>query len=120
MNAVAQLRPPCARAQAATAIAALIHASEAAVDAAAVQTAALIGGAVEHRNALNLSATVGVKGDAAIARALTGLADAKLALAEVHRHASAVAAAMGITAVGPLDKPGDTPPIGGGGGDGPG
>lgn len=122
MNAVVQLHVPCAKTEAVARMAALIHASEASVDAASRQTAELFGAVIDERAALGLSASVGAKGEAALARAMTGLADAKVALADAHRTAQTVANAMGIpvVAVGPIDKPGDTPPIGGGGGDGPG
>jgi hypothetical protein len=78
-----------------------LRAAEAAVDLALVETRAL-------------SALAPVAGDRPVP--VRAVARARVHLARAHRTLADVARRIGLdeTAVGPLDKPEDTPPIGGG------
>jgi len=69
-----------------------------------------------------LSATAGQRAFTGTAATISALADARAHIVQTHHTLAALARTLGLDdlAVGPLDKPGDREPIGGGGGDGPG
>ena len=104
------------------ALAARLYAAEAAIDQALIETATLATALPAARADAWLSAVTGQRAFEGTAGAISALADARAHLVQTHNTLSALARKLGLEslAVGPLDKPGDGPPIGGGGGDGPG
>lgn len=99
------------------ALAARLYAAEAAIDQALIETATLAAALPVARSDAWLSAVTGQAAVDATAAAVTALARARADIVRTHRNLTAIARKLGLDtlAVGPLDKPGDTPPIGGGG-----
>ena len=104
------------------ALAARLYAAETAIDQALIETATLAAALPAARANAWLSAVTGQSAFAGTAGALSALSDARAHIVQTHKTLPALARKLGLEtrAVGPLDKPGDGPPIGGGGGDGPG
>ena len=104
------------------ALAARLYAAEAAIDQALIETATLAAALPAARADAWLSAVTGQRAFAATAATICALSDARAHIVRTHITLTALARRLGMEtlAVGPLDKPGDRPPIGGGGGDGPG
>jgi hypothetical protein len=102
-------------------LAARLYAAEIAVDRALSETAALVAALPAAWAEARLSAVAGRKAFDEAAASVAALAHARSHLVDVHRALSALARSLGLDAlaVGVLDKPGDRPPIGGGGGDSP-
>lgn len=98
------------------ALAARIYAAEAAIDRAMGETAALAAALPGARAEAYLSAVTGQRAFTGAAASLSALAQARGHLVDTHNTLAALARKMGLEtlAVGPVDKPGDTPPIGGG------
>jgi hypothetical protein len=107
-----------ARMAAGSRLAGRLYAAEAAIDAAVSETAALMSHLPLARADLWLSAVSGQRAFEEAAASVGALAKARGHLVATHRTLAAVARHIGLDdlAVGPLDKPEDTPPIG----DGPG
>ena len=105
-----------ARIAAGTALAGRLYAAEAAIDAAVSETAALMSLLPVARGHLWLSAVVGQRAFDEAAASVGALVRARGHLVATHRTLAAVARRIGLDdlAVGPLDKPDDTPPIGDG------
>jgi len=104
------------------ALAARLYATEAAIDHALIETATLAAALPTARAEAWLPAASGQRAFSGTAGAIGALAEARAHIVQTHNTLSALARELGLDslAVGPIDKPGDTPPIGGGGGDGPG
>ena len=104
------------------ALAARLYAAETAIDQALIETATLAAALPAARANAWLSAVTGQSAFAGTAGALSALSDARAHIVQTHKTLTALARKLGLDslAVGPVDKPGDGPPIGGGGGDGPG
>ena len=104
------------------ALAARLYAAESAIDQALIETATLAAALPAARADAWLSAVTGQRAFAGAAATISALAEARAHIVQTHNSLTALARKLGleILAVGPLDKPGDGPPIGGGGGDGPG
>jgi len=104
------------------ALAARLYAAETAIDQALIETATLAAALPAARANAWLSAVTGQSAFAATASAISALAEARAHIVQTHNTLTALARKLGLEplAVGPLDKPGDGPPIGGGGGDGDG
>lgn len=104
------------------ALAARLFAAEAAVDQALIQVATFAAALPAARTDAWLSAVAGQPAFDGAAATLTRLTEARAELVATHRALAALAHRLGLEtlAVGPLDKPGDSPPVGGGGGDGAG
>ncbi len=104
------------------ALAARLYAAESAIDQALIETATLAAALPAARADAWLSAVTGQRAFAGTAGAISALSDARAHIVQTHNTLTALARKLGLDAlaVGPLDKPGDGPPIGGGGGDGPG
>ena len=104
------------------ALAARLYAAETAIDQALIETATLAAALPAARAEAWLSAVTGQRAVSGAAAAVGALSEARAQLVQTHNTLTALARRLGleILTVGPLDKPGDTPPIGGGGGDGPG
>ncbi len=104
------------------ALAARLYAAETAIDQALIETATLAAALPAARAGAWLSAVTGQRAFAGTAATISALADARAHIVQTHNTLTALARKLGLEAlaVGPLDKPGDGPPIGGGGGDGPG
>lgn len=98
------------------ALAARLYAAEAAIDQALAETAALAGALPGARADAWLSAVTGQRAFSGAAAAIGSLAEARGHLVQTHNTLAALARKMGLEAlaVGPVDKPGDTPPVGGG------
>ncbi len=98
-----------------------LHAAEAAIDQAMVDTAGLAAALPAARLEASLSAVVGQTAFDETAASLGALAEARAHMVRTHRALAALARALGleILAVGQLDKPGDRPPVGGDGDDSP-
>ncbi|MBU1325794.1 MAG: hypothetical protein KJ676_11165 [Alphaproteobacteria bacterium] len=98
------------------ALALRLHAAEAAVDAALVAASALAGALPAARCAALLSAMTGQRAFEGAAGAVSALVEARAQLVRTHASLTAVARALGLDdlAVGPVDKPEDDPPLGGG------
>lgn len=94
-----------------------LHAAEAAIDQAMVDTAGLAAALPAARLEASLSAVVGQTAFDETAASLGALAEARAHMVRTHRTLAALARALGleILAVGQLDKPGDRPPVGGDG-----
>lgn len=104
------------------ALAARLYAAENAIDLALVETAMLAAMLPTARAEAWLSAVTGQRAFDGAAGALSALSAARSQIVQTHTALAAIARRLGLDtlASGPVDKPGDTPPIGGGGGDGPG
>lgn len=104
------------------ALAVRLYAAESAIDQALIETANLAAALPAARADAWLSAVTGQRAFAETAATLSALSDARAHIVGTHNTLTALARKLGLDAlaVGPLDKPGDGPPIGGGGGDGPG
>lgn len=103
-------------------LAARLYAAESAIDQALIETATLAAALPAARADAWLSAVTGQRAFAGAAATISALSDARAHLVETHNTLAALARKLGLEAlaVGPVDKPGDRPPIGGGGGDGDG
>lgn len=97
-----------------------LYAAEAAIDHALTETATFAAALPAARTDAWLSAVTGQGAFEEAAAAITALARARAHIVRTHATLAALARKLGLEAlaVGPVDKPGDTPPIGGGGGDG--
>ena len=104
------------------ALAARLYAAETAIDHALTETATLTAMLPAARADACLSAVAGQRVFDEVAATLSALASARSHIVGTHASLAALARRLGldVLAIGPLDKPGDRPPIGGGGGDGPG
>ena len=96
-----------------------LFAAESAIDRALIETATLAAALPAARAGAWLSASVGQRAFEGTAATISALAQARSHIVQTHSVLAAVARKLGLNAlaVGPLDKPGDGPPIGGGGGD---
>jgi hypothetical protein len=103
-------------------LAARLYAAETAIDLALTETAMLAAMLPAARADAYLSAVTGQRAFDGAAGALSALSAARSQMVQTHTALAAIARKLGldVLAVGPIDKPGDTPPVGGGGGDGPG
>jgi hypothetical protein len=103
-------------------LAARLYAAETAIDLALVETAMLAAMLPAARADAYLSAVTGQRAFDGAAGALSALSAARSQMVQTHTALAALARKLGLDAlaVGPIDKPGDTPPVGGGGGDSPG
>ena len=97
-------------------LAARLHAAESAIDQALLETANLAAALPAARAEAWLSALTGQRAFEGAAATICALAEARAHIIQTHRTLSALARKLGLEglAVGPLDKPGDGPPIGGG------
>lgn len=104
------------------ALAARLFAAESAIDQALIETAALTAALPAARADAWVSAVTGQSAFEGAAACISALALARAHIVQTHNTLAALARKLGLDtlAVGPLDKPGDQPPIGGGGGDGDG
>lgn len=95
-----------------------VHAAEAAVDHALIETAVLVAALPEARMRAGLSATTGQAAFDDLAASLSALTQARARLGGAHRTLSALARRLGldVVAAGPVDKPDDQPPMDGSGG----
>ncbi len=102
------------------ALAARLYAAEAAIDQALIETATLAAALPAARADAWLSAVTGQRAFDGTAGAVVALSQARAHIVQTHTTLTALARKLGLEtlAVGPVDKPGDGPPIGGGGGDG--
>jgi len=100
------------------ALAVRLYAAEAAIDHAMSETASLTAALPAARAGAWLSAVAGQRAFSEAAAAVGALAEARGHLVRTHNTLAALARKLGLEAlaVGPVDKPGDTPPVGGGGG----
>lgn len=98
------------------ALAARLYAAEAAIDQALIETATLAAALPAARADAWLSAATGQRAFEGAAGAVAALSQARAHIIQTHHTLSALARKLGLDtlAVGPLDKPGDGPPIGGG------
>ena len=98
------------------ALSARLHAAEAAIDAALSETAQLAAMLPAARSQAYLSAVTGQKAFDGAAASISALAQARGHMVETHNTLAALARRLGLdtVAVGPLDKPEDTVPTGGG------
>lgn len=98
------------------ALAARLYTAEAAVDRAIGEAAILAAALPDARAGAWLSAVAGQRAFTGAAAAISALAEARGHLVQTHNTLAALARKMGLDAlaVGPVDKPGDTPPVGGG------
>lgn len=104
------------------ALAARLFAAETAIDLAMTETATLASVLPAARADAYLSAVTGQRAFDGAAASISALAAARSHLVQTHNTLAALARKLGLEtlAIGPLDKPEDLPPIGGGGGDGAG
>lgn len=104
------------------ALAARLYAAESAIDQALIETATLAAALPAARADAWLSAVTGQRAFAGTAATICALSDARAHIVQTHNTLTALARKLGLEslAVGPVDKPGDREPIGGGGGDGSG
>lgn len=100
------------------ALASRLYAAEAAIDAALTETATLAAMLPGARAGAWLSAVSGQKAFDGAAASISALAEARSHLVQTHNTLSALARKLGLDAlaVGPVDKPEDTPPRDGTGG----
>ncbi len=93
-----------------------LHAAEAAIDKALSETAQLAVLLPAARAEAYLSAVTGQKAFDGVAGSIGALTQARSHLVDTHNTLAALARKMGLDAqsVGPLDKPEDTVPVGGG------
>jgi len=98
------------------ALAARLYAAEAAIDRAMAETAALAAALPGARADAYLSAVTGQRAFSGAAATISALAEARGHLVQTHNTLTALARKLGLDALasGPIDKPGDTPPVGGG------
>ena len=98
------------------ALAARLYAAESAIDRAMSEAAALTAALPAARADAYLSAVTGQRAFSGAAAAIGALAEARGHLVQTHNTLAALARKLGLEtlAAGPVDKPGDTPPIGGG------
>ena len=98
------------------ALALRLYAAESAIDAALIQTARLAAYLPEARAEAYLSAVTGQKAFEDTAQSVLALSQARGHIVRTHGRLAALARALGldVQAVGPVDKPEDEPPIGGG------
>ncbi|NJC41878.1 hypothetical protein GGQ87_002173 [Brevundimonas alba] len=98
------------------ALAVRLYAAESAIDRAMSEAAALTAALPAARADAYLSAVTGQRAFIGAAAAIGALAEARGHLVQTHNTLAALARSLGLEtlAVGPVDKPGDTPPIGGG------
>lgn len=98
------------------ALAARLYTAEAAIDRAMAETAALAAALPGARAEAWLSAVTGQRAFTGAAAAISALAEARGHRVQTHNTLAALARKLGLEAlaVGPVDKPGDTPPVGGG------
>lgn len=103
-------------------LAARLFAAESSIDRALIETASLAAALPAARADAWLSAVTGQRAFDGAAATITALAQARSHIVQTHNTLTALARKLGLEslAVGPLDKPGDDKPIGGGGGDGAG
>lgn len=101
------------------ALAARLYAAESAIDQALIETATLAAALPAARAEAWLPAVTGQRAFEGTAAAVNALAQARAHMIQTHNTLTAVARKLGLDAlaVGPVDKPGDGTPIGGGGGD---
>lgn len=101
-------------------LAARLYAAETAIDLALIETATLAAMLPAARADAYLSAVTGQRAFDGAAGAVSALSAARSQMVQTHTALAALARKLGLDAlaVGPIDKPGDTPPVGGGGGDG--
>jgi len=94
-----------------------LFAAESAIDAALIQTARLAAYLPEARAGAYLSAVTGQKAFEDTAQSVLALSEARGHIVRTHGRLAALARSLGldVLAVGPVDKPEDEPPIGGGG-----
>lgn len=97
-----------------------LYAAESAIDQALIETATLAAALPAARAGAWLSAVTGQRAFEGTAEAISALARARAHIVQTHNTLAALARRLGLDAlaVGPLDKPGDGPPVGGCGGDG--
>ena len=97
------------------ALAARLYTAEAAIDRAMAETAALAAALPGARAEAYLSAVTGQRAFSGAAATISALAEARGHLVQTHNTLAALARSLGLEAlaVGPVDKPGDTPPVGG-------
>jgi hypothetical protein len=102
------------------ALAARLYAAEAAIDQALFETASLAAALPSARAGAYLSAVTGQRVFDGAAASISALAEARSHLVQTHTSLAALARKLGLDtlAIGPLDKPGDQPPIGSGPGGG--
>lgn len=98
-------------------LSARLDAAEAAIDAALAETATLAALLPRARAEALLSATTGQKAFDGAAASIGALTAARSHLVDTHQALAALARRLGldVLAIGPIDKPEDRPPIGGGG-----
>ena len=98
------------------ALAVRLYAAEAALDHALSEAAALTAALPAARAEACLSAVTGQRAFSGAAAALAALTEARGHLVRTHNTLAALARTLGLEALalGPVDKPGDTPPVGGG------
>jgi hypothetical protein len=101
-------------------LAARLYAAETAIDRALAETANLASALPAARTDACLSAVTGQRAFDGAAASISALAAARSHLVQTHNALAAVARKLGLEtlAIGPLDKPNDRPPVGGGSGDG--
>lgn len=99
------------------ALAARLYAAEAAIDQALSETAFLAAALPSARTEAYLSAVTGQRAFDGAAASISALAEARSHLVQTHTTLAALARKLGLDtlAIGPLDKPGEQPPVGGGG-----
>lgn len=99
------------------ALATRLYAAEAAIDQALSETAFLAAALPSARADAYLSAVTGQRAFDGAAASISALAEARSHLIQTHNTLAAVARKLGLDtlAIGPLDKPGEQPPVGGGG-----
>lgn len=97
-------------------IAAQLYSAETAIDRALAETAGLAARLPIARADAYLSATTGQKAFDNVASAVCALTSARHNIVKTHATLGALARTLGLDTltVGPLDKPGDKPPVGGG------
>jgi hypothetical protein len=98
------------------ALAVRLYAAEAALDHALSEAAALTAALPAARAEACLSAVTGQRAFSGAAAALAALTEARGHRVRTHNTLAALARTLGLEALalGPVDKPGDTPPVGGG------
>lgn len=103
-------------------LAARLYAAETAIDHALIETATLAAMLPVARADACLSAVTGQRAFDGVAATISALSSARSHMVTTHASLAVLARRLGLDAlaIGPLDKPGDRPPIGGGGGDDPG
>ena len=102
--------------EAGSSVAARLYRVEAAIDAALAETAAFVADLPRARSEAYLSAVAGQQVFDHATESLSAINQARARMVAAHNSLAALARKMGldILAVGPLDKPEDSPPIGGG------